>query len=248
MSVVSASLNALEGLKRTAASVRSQTYPHVEHVVADGGSTDGTAEWLASQSEIRWISEPDSGMSQALNRAVTMATGDWVLVLQADDTFIGSRSLESAVPHLAPDLEVVSFDVLFDMSDRSRILKARGFSPRMEFKMTVPHQGAFCKRSLFDRIGLFDESLRLTMDYDWFVRAKRAGARIEAHPTSLTRMPMGGLSSRRDWSSLRIRFSEERRVHLRHCPSIGMRLTYAAYWPAYLAYRHARHLVGLTPR
>ena len=244
VSVVTASFEALDGLKATVESVRAQGFAGVEHVVVDGGSRDGTREWLEASPDLVWVSEPDDGIADALNKGVTMARGDWILVLQAEDTFVDAGALARAAPHLDGDAEIVSFDVLFEGGAASLRHRSRGLTGKTNFKTTIPHQGAFCHRRLYERIGAFDPAMRVAMDYDFFLRAHRAGARVRLVPEILARMPDTGVSSRRDWPSLAHRFSEERRIHRAHCPGPAMRALYAAYWPAYLAYRRGRHALA----
>lgn len=241
VSVITASWNALEGLKATAASVAEQSCRDVEHVIVDGGSTDGTREWLEGLGgAVRWISEPDEGIADAFNKALKMARGEYVLALQADDTFFAPNSLARALPHLSGGIDIVSFDVMFETAAGERRLVSRGLSSVLAFKTTIPHQGAFCRRDLFERLGPFDTSFRIAMDYEFFLRAHRANSTVRLVPEVLTRMPDAGVSSLLDWPSLRRRFAEERRVQAKHLASARMRAVYAAYWPLYLMYRRAR--------
>lgn len=242
ISVVTAALDALGPLRETVASVAAQDFAGREHIVVDGGSSDGTRAWLARQGPaVRWVSEPDDGIADALNKGVAMARGEYVLVLQAGDVLLGADRLRAAATRLArPDApDVLVCDVLFGASGRTRRLSAGRPARRLLFK-PVCHQGVFARRALFGRIGGFDPAYRISMDYEFLMRARRAGARVAAAPILLSRMPDDGISSRRDWPSLARRFAEERRIHLAHCPGPGMRLVYALYWPAYLGYRRLR--------
>jgi len=241
VSVVTASFEALEGLKTTVESVRTQTCRDVEHIVIDGGSRDGTRQWLERQDDLAWLSEPDGGIADALNKGVAMARGRYLLVLQAEDAFLNETSLAMAVPHLTGDADIVSFDVLFERAAGPIRYRSNGWTRKTNFKMTIPHQGAFCQRRLFERIGTFDPTIRVAMDYDFFLRAHRAGARVETVAEVLARMPDTGISSQLDWPSLSRRFAEERRIHRAHCRGPAMRAIYAVYWPLYLAYRRGRH-------
>lgn len=244
VSILTATFEALAGLRSTVRSVAEQTHPGVEHIVVDGGSTDGTAEYLSSTGgNVKWISEPDSGIAEALNKGLHVASGIWVLVLHAEDTLLNPKSVESAAPFLESTADIVSFDVLFATEHGSSVRKSRGFSPRINLKTTIPHQGAFCRRALFDRIGEFDTSLQVEFDYEFFLRAKRAGTAVDAVHQIVSRMPDTGISSRRDWDSLRARFEEERMIHNKHAVNPAHRLLYMTYWPAYLAYRRAVDLV-----
>jgi glycosyltransferase involved in cell wall biosynthesis len=246
VTVVTASFGALEGLKRTVASVREQDFRNVEHVIIDGGSIDGTVEYLESLGDAvtLWISEPDTGIADAMNKGIAQARGHYVLVLHAEDTFIDGGALARAAEHLSTSGEdIISFDVLFMRNGTRQAYRSRAFCWKTWFKTTIPHQGAFCRRDLFDRIGMFDSSFRIAMDYEFFLRALRRGATCRPVPETVSCMPATGTSSRLDWPSLRERFAEEARVQERHCPNRLMRAVYAAYWPLYLTYRRTRALL-----
>ena len=243
VSILTATFDALAGLRETVASVASQTASDHEHIVIDGGSTDGSREWLAElDGEVRWISEPDEGIADALNKGLAHARGEWILVLQAEDTFVSPGTLEQAMTRFDTESDIVSHDVLVVTESGPRRFASHGFSYRINFKTTIPHQGAFCRRQLFDRLGGFDNSFRVGMDYEFFLRAYRAGARADVVHQYLSRMPNTGISSRLDWSSLRARFAEEHNIHLRHCSGSGLRVAYSVYWPLYLTYRRIRYL------
>lgn len=236
LSVVTATLNALPALRETAASLARQTSRDFEHIVIDGGSGDGTAEWLSSQPQVLGLSEPDEGIADALNKGFRLASGEFVLVLQAGDTLLTERSIGEALAYAdsVQPADIVAFDVIF--GDQRR-LSQRLPRLRLEWK-PLHHQGVLFRRSLFDRVGPFDTSYRICMDYALLLRAKRAGSSIRRVRHAIARMDANGISSRRDWPSQLARFSEERRVHFANCNTIG-RLLYSLYWPLYLTYRKA---------
>jgi glycosyltransferase involved in cell wall biosynthesis len=244
VSIITATLNSLPGLERTVLSVASQSFKSYEHVIVDGASTDGTASWLESNPlGLRWVSEPDTGIGEAMNKGVAMAKGEWILVLQAEDTFVNSKSLAMAAPALDTEADVVCFDVDFQTNRGPRHLVSKGFSPRLNFK-PFPHQGAFTRRRLFEQMGGFDTSLRLHPDYDFYLRAYRKGATADVVQQVLSVMPDTGVTSRRDWPTLRQRFAEERAVQLRSNSGRGQLLVYQIYWPPYMAYRWSKALLS----
>ena len=239
ISIVTASFNALEGLKATVASVAEQTYPDIEHIVVDGGSTDGTVEFLKSLGkDVTWISEPDEGIGDALRKGVELASGDYVVVLQAEDHFIDREALASAAVHLEGE-ELVSFPVILRGEHRDQLLPAGTLGMRSFFFMPVPHQGLFAKLCLFKRIGNFDPAYRIAVDYDWLVRARRAGAVCKPVDMPLSIMPETGISTRSDWPTLAKRLSEVKRLHLRHS-NLPMRLFYRGWWALYATYKRIR--------
>jgi glycosyltransferase involved in cell wall biosynthesis len=245
VSVVTVSFNALAGLKETVASVASQKGCSVEHVIVDGASTDGTPGFLASRDpSLRWISEPDKGIYDALNKAVRLAKGDYVLTLNAGDTFLNSESLAQAALYLDGAADIVAFDV--EQTDGKKATRHSHGSPmrRLGLKTPFPHQSCFIRRELFARIGMYDESYRITADYDFELRAIRKGCAVKRVPVTLSTMLAGGISSRQDRAALDARFAEERRVQFAHSPNAAYTLFLRGFWPLYLGYRSARRFVG----
>lgn len=233
ISVVTASYNALDGLCRTVESVAAQTWPNVQHVIVDGGSSDGTQQFLERlRPGVTWLRESDQGIADALNKGIALADGDWVIVLQADDTFVDEESLARAVRHLRSRHDIVSMQVLLTYPEGgSRIRKTRPFTVLTDFRMTNPHQGMFCRRDLFNRIGMFDTSYRIALDYEFLLRAKRSGARLKPVHEIAAVMPATGISTQLDWKSTRSRILEDRRLQARHAAGMLGKFAYALYWP-----------------
>jgi len=241
VSVVTASFNALDGLRETIASVAGQDFKAIEHVVVDGCSSDGSVEFLRSLGErVRWVSEPDRGIADALNKGIRMARGDYIVALQAEDRFVSPGILSRAAAHLG-EADVVSFDVIVERADGTHRYRSHGFGEKLEWFAAVPHQGAFVRRSLFDRIGDYDLSLAIGMDYEFLLRAKRAGASCKVVPEALALMPATGISARLDWPSLSGRLAENRKIQARHARSPLRRLAQAVFWPPYRVYKRLRH-------
>ena len=242
LSVVTASFNALEGLRATVESVAGQGFSEIEHIVVDGGSDDGTREYLESLGDkVRWISEPDRGIADALNKATELARGDYVLVLQAEDRFASPDSLEQASRFL-DGTDIVSFDVAVERDGKVERFASRGLGEKLEWFMAVPHQGAFVRRDLLERLGGYDLELKVGMDYEMMLRAKRAGASCRVVGEVLSLMPATGISARRDWSSLRARLDENRKIQTRHVQSDTRLIAQALFWKPYLLYKRLRHL------
>ena len=242
VSVITAVLNGADTLSRTINSVAQQDYPAMEYIVVDGGSTDGTLELIESACDIVdcCIEGPDSGIAEAMNKGLSQATGDLVLFLHADDCFADNKALTRAMMQVDNLDTIWAFDILFGDDQRQIRRSPRPFSVWTRFKNPLPHQGVLCPRRVFDKLGAFDPSLRIDMDYDFWLRAYLADVPLRQVPEVLAVMGSGGVSSRRDWTGLSARFREERRVQLKHAAGMAWRLLYAAYWPLYLAYRRLR--------
>lgn len=241
LSVITIAYNAGATIEKTLQSVASQVDAEFEYIVQDGGSDDDTLAIVEKYRDSVTVlnSQPDNGIADAMNRALDHATGDYVFMLHADDRFVDSGVLArtASVMDRHPGRDIYAFDVLFGQPPEQRYLRSAGLSWRLNFKQQLWHQGVWASRALFERVGLFDSSYRIAMDYDWVMRVYRAGATIHHEPEPLCVMGDGGLSSQRDLESLRARLAEERRVHLAWAPGPVWRVLYGVYWFAYGPYK-----------
>lgn len=243
VSVVTASFNALAGLRRTVDSVAGQTSGDVEHVIIDGGSDDGTVDYLTGLGErVRWISEPDEGIADALNKGIAMATGEWVIVLQAGDRFYDDEVLARVAPLLGDGAAIVFGDIVCEKNGRSFRRRAKELGLRSRFHQTMPHQGMFCRRSLFANVGEFDTSYRVIMDYEFQLRALKAGAGTRRFDGPVAVMPLDGVSSQTGWNELRQRLRECRRAHVSLSSSFAETLFYRLFWTVYMPFKRLKAL------
>jgi glycosyltransferase involved in cell wall biosynthesis len=176
VSIVTPSLDQAGTIAQTLQSVREQSYPNIEHIVADGGSTDGTLEILRraeSGSALRWSSEPDSGMYAAINNGFSRANGEILAYLNTDDSYF-PWTVETAVGALQahPDAGFVYGDLLVLWADGS--LQLDFHSP---FRLAYLRRHAFLaqptvffRRSVWEEVGPFDESLQLLGDCEYWMR------------------------------------------------------------------------------
>lgn len=246
ITIVTITYNSERYLEQTITSVIGQTYTNREYIVVDGNSSDGTLDIIKKyESEIdNWISEPDNGIADAMNKGIDLATGDYILFLHSDDYLVNSSVLERASEYLGDRFDIFFFQVLQDINGQNQVSSNRSLGWLTNFKMGSCHQGQLCSRKLFQRIGKFDTSFKIDMDYDLILRAYRAGASCNSVNMPLAVMRLIGISSRTDWKSLRERFDEERRVHFKNCTTIWMRLLYIFYWMMYLPYRKSLHALN----
>jgi glycosyltransferase involved in cell wall biosynthesis len=242
ISIITISYNSARYLEQTIKSVVDQNLLDKEYIIVDGGSTDGTIEIIKKYEDKidKWVSEPDHGIADAMNKGLALSSGDFVIFLHSDDYFVDENVLTVASAHLAADCEIFLFNIWLMKNGESRLFVPRGLNWWMNLKTGVFHQSAICSRTLFERIGNFDPDYRIAMDYDFFLRAYRAGVRAKKIGLPLSVMRLCGLSSQLDWPSLRERFREERRIHMKNSPSISLRLLYLIYWLFYPLYRYCK--------
>ena len=183
LTVITVCYNAVAHIERMLCSVRAQSYPNIEHVVIDGGSTDGTLDVIERYRDgiAYFISEPDNGLYHAMNKGIKASSGDVLIFLNADDRFCDRRVLSDIVDVFCgyPELELVYGDVLRDMrkgTERWRQMEVP--TRRALARTTICHQAIFARRELFDHFGGFNESFRIVADYEWLMRVYMEGARI----------------------------------------------------------------------
>jgi glycosyltransferase involved in cell wall biosynthesis len=207
ISVVTTSFNQAAYLEQTLASVQSQNYPTLEHIVVDGASTDGTPDLLArksgeSWSHLRWLSEPDKGQTQAMNKGLRMATGDVIGWLNSDDIYRpGCLEAVARVFEEHPEVDVLYGDYTFIDKDGKHLSERREIEPNRlvlfyHHVLYIPTTATFFRRRIFDSGYWLDESLQYAMDYEFFVRLAMAGfhfrhisallADFRLHPASKT--------------------------------------------------------------
>jgi len=190
ISIVTPSLDPGPVLATALASVRDQGYPDCEHWVIDGGSTDKTAELVRGDPEVRWLSEPDRGQSDALNKGFRLATGAILGWLNADDALLPGaldRVAKAFRADPTPDLVVGACEVV-DAADRLLWVARPGDVSRLDAgDNPIPQPATFFSRAIWERIGPLDESLTYAMDLDLWLRARRAGARFRVLDARLAR-------------------------------------------------------------
>jgi len=242
VTVITVVFNGGQHLEQAIQSVTAQHYPNLEYILIDGGSSDHSLDIIKRYTNWidYWVSEPDSGIANAMNKGLQVSTGDYVLFLHADDYFLNERVVENAVSYLDKQCDIAAFNILFEKEGNKIEHRPRQFVFWLNFKTGLLHQGVFCSRPLFEGLGGFDENYRIAMDYEFWLRAYRRGIRPKIFDYTITCMRDTGISSKDDWPSLKQRFLEEQRIHYQHAPNVMMRGIYRVYWSIYLPYRYIR--------
>ena len=201
ISILSATLNNIDTIERALESVRRQCFKSFEHVVVDGGSRDGTLEVIrqyGNKYNLKWISEPDHGISDALNKGLRLSSGRYIIVIQADDQLLNLGILEKVFPYLRKEqIDIMGFPVVLDDPVRGNVLrKPIRLLWWNHFKFIFLHQGTFVHRRVFDRIGNFKEQFSIAMDYDFFYRALSSHCTVNFGATPVALMGGSGVGSR----------------------------------------------------
>tara|TARA_R110002095_G_scaffold161072_3_gene139585 strand:- start:924 stop:1703 length:780 start_codon:yes stop_codon:yes gene_type:complete len=173
LSIITVNYNNVLGLKRTIKSVQNQTYSNFEHIIIDGNSTDGSKELIEANKQhfSYWVSEPDKGIYHAMNKGIKVAKGDYLFFLNSGDHFNDSHALNKVYSHLK-DLDIVYFDINVIGEHETSIKKC---PKELTFKFLhqdLPaHQATFIKKSLFEQLGYYDESLKIVSDWKFLILA-----------------------------------------------------------------------------
>ena len=175
LSIITINYNNRDGLKTTIDSIVSQSFKDFEWIVIDGGSTDGSRELLEQYADhfAYWVSEPDKGVYNAMNKGIVKAKGEYINFMNSGDGFASPTILEEIFSTSHPA------DVLYGYMTRGGLDGEVNNLSMMKSNLTwidfyrdgLPHQATFIKKSLFDQFGLYDESLKAVSDWKFFVNA-----------------------------------------------------------------------------
>jgi glycosyltransferase involved in cell wall biosynthesis len=194
ISVITIVYNGALCLEKTILSVASQVYGNVEYIVVDGGSTDGTLEIIERFNDYIDIfkSESDNGISDAFNKGIRMSGGDWILLLNCGDVFATNYVLSQFVDFMGDDDDILVGVANTEVGFRPLNSKIQLMS---EFrKCMFNHQSALVSSAVYAQYGVYDETFKLRMDYDFFCRVIR-DVKIKIVPVISVSYEAGGASS-----------------------------------------------------
>ena len=210
VSIITVCRNSAKTLPTAIESVLVQRDVELEYIVVDGASTDGTTDLLKEYELkfngcMRWISEPDKGMYDAINKGIQMATGDVVGILNADDILESPDTLAHVAEAFTSEVDAVYADIRFvrdDLNTTVRYYSAKHWKPWMlQWGKMPPHPSVYIRRELFDRYGVYKLGYDIAADYELLIRYLRM-AKLNTRYLNecLVRMRMGGKSTR-GWQS-----------------------------------------------
>jgi glycosyltransferase involved in cell wall biosynthesis len=205
ISIITAVYNNQTEIRNAVDSVLAQSYPNIEYIVVDGASNDGTTEIIQSYGGkiTRFISEPDKGIYDALNKGLNLATGEIVGILHSDDIFFSNDTLTHvAATFVRTGCDAVYGDLLYvSKADTSNVVRFWKSSPFDATKFKTgwmpAHPTLFMKKEVYEQYGLFDLRYRIASDYDLMLRTLGSGQlHAEYVPEVITRMRVGGASNK----------------------------------------------------
>lgn len=182
LTIITINYNNAAGLQRTMESVLKQTNTNFEYIVVDGGSLDGSKEIIKKfenrfennlnrNHPLRWISESDNGIYHAMNKGIRAATGEYVHFLNSGDYLTSNRVVDSMLNELnnCDILIGTKISARIDGKIRKEIKFKEPLTMYTFYRGTIEHTSAYIRRSLFERYGLYDESLKIVSDWKWYM-------------------------------------------------------------------------------
>ncbi len=174
LSIITINLNNKAGLLKTIISVINQTISDFEYIIIDGGSTDGSVELIEKYTYkiTYWVSEPDKGIYNAMNKGIKIASGEYCLFLNSGDWLVDNNVLNDFInAHLEHD--IVSGNIQVNENSQKKIIESP-YNENLDFRVfyegSLPHQSTFIKRELFNVHGLFNENYRIVADGEFFIK------------------------------------------------------------------------------
>jgi glycosyltransferase involved in cell wall biosynthesis len=237
ISLLTVSYNSTATIKDTIESIRSQEYKDIEYIVVDGNSKDGTVEIIKSYDSFinKWISEPDKGIYDAMNKAIQMATGDVVGILNSDDFYYNSQIIAQVAKAFEDQTtDVVFGDLIFvDPTNLSKIVRkysSAGWHPAKFARGFMPaHPTVFIRRKYYEQFGLFKTDYKIAADYELLIRFLYVNKlNYKYLPLTMVKMRRGGVSSR-SWKSNFILNQEI----IRACRENGIKTNVFKIYPKY---------------
>lgn len=210
VSIITVCYNSSATLEDTIISVLSQSYSQIEHIIIDGGSTDGTSSILQKYERhlAKIISEPDNGIYDAMNKGIYHATGDVIGVLNADDFYESNEVIENLVTTFSREIDIVIGDVVFvdrlKLQKKLRYVSGSNFKPwTLRFGWMPPHPATFVRSNVYETFGCYNNEFAIAADFDFCVRTLMSGLLNTAYnPKVLVTMRAGGISTNGWRSSL----------------------------------------------
>ena len=221
LSIITINYNNTEGLRKTMESVLAQTYTEIEYIIVDGASTDGSVDVireLATHPTIKWVSEKDTGIYNAMNKGIRMATGEYIEILNSGDILFDANVTQRMIEHLDQINSQnenpigILYGNMIKVNAAGKVVGKSGYteySLRQFYSSTLNHDCAYIRRDLFEEYGLYDEQLKIVSDWKWYLQAIGLGrVKPEYVNIDVTIFDDGGISE----TQLDKRAAESRQV------------------------------------
>lgn len=203
ISIITVCYNSANTLETTILSVKMQTYSNIEYIIVDGGSSDSTLEIIKKyevgfDGNYKWISEPDSGLYDAMNKGINLATGDVIGLINSDDLFCDERAVEKVMMAFdeRPKLDSVYADLYYVSQNNTENIVRKWITGKQRlFKLGwhPAHPTLYLKKSVFEKFGSFNTDFKLAADFEFMLRVfDRYKISTFYLPEVLVKMRLGG--------------------------------------------------------
>jgi glycosyltransferase involved in cell wall biosynthesis len=202
VSIVTVCFNSKQTIEDTFKSVQSQSYPDIEYIVIDGGSTDGTIEVIQRYSKIIkvCVSEKDNGLYDAMNKGISLASGDIIGILNSDDILASANTIESVVRNIEGCSGVygdVGFYETDDFTNKRRHYSSKRFTMKKFSRGMMPaHPSLYVLRTCYEGAGLFNTNYKIAADFDMTLRIfSLSNTSFKYINSEIVKMRLGGIST-----------------------------------------------------
>jgi glycosyltransferase involved in cell wall biosynthesis len=220
-SIITVNYNDKQGLQKTIESVIIQDFKDYEFIIIDGDSTDGSRDVIKNHGNAitKFISEPDKGIYNGMNKGIKMATGSYLLFLNSGDAFIDSKVLHNFSREMDGNADLYYGDILFQERTKDRkISSPNKLSFDFFFTTNLPHQASFIRRELFDEIFYYNEEFKIVSDWEFLIYAVcRANISYKHIPILVSLYDGTGISS--DPNNYKMMYEERDIVINKHFPA-----------------------------
>ncbi len=229
VSIITVTYNSATSLENTLRSVETQTFRDIEHIIIDGGSTDGTLSIIEKHRDriAQVVSEPDKGIYDAINKGLRLATGDVIGILNSDDVLADATTIETIVRNMQQTNAEIAYGDLLYCTDTAmintviRYWRSNIFDPKaLKFGWMCPHPTLYVRRKVYEQVGEYDTAFRISADYDFILRVFSRNYRSVYIPNVLVKMTTGGVSNRDVQSMCRKSREDYRALRKNHIGSI----------------------------
>lgn len=202
VSIITVTYNAALFIEETIKSVLSQTYTNIEYIIIDGGSMDGTVEIIRQYNGkiAKWVSEPDKGLYDAMNKGISMATGGLIGIVNASDYLAPNAvKLMAEAANVYPEAGVFHGDINM-LNEDGTFFKRKRPNPDLSqhYKgMQIHHPTVFVRKQVYDEVGTFDLQFKISADFDLILRCVNAGVKFHYIPEVISNFRLGGVSTQR---------------------------------------------------
>ena len=178
ITIVTVSFNAISTIEQTISSVINQTYPNIEYIIIDGGSTDGTVDIIKKYTDkiSYWVSEPDKGIYDAMNKGIHLAKGKWINFMNSGDTLYDNMVIEKVIDKANLDSDIIYGNTNILLSHGEYIIKPQTISSKNY--MPFGHQAVFSNTKLMKKYA-FDINFKICADKKFFYTAYKNNAKFE---------------------------------------------------------------------